>query len=354
MDESKNVPEKGRIYQIVLVGILSMFFAEVCSGASVLWFFNAWSLLVTFPLYWAHILFFITLAIKTKRTTLSHLYLWGVLFGLYESWITKVVWAGYFSSPPLIPPIFGFAAVETIVIVLFWHPIFSFIIPILVFEILAINTNRELSGSTLKNIIIPSHVGYIIKTRGNSAKAFAIVFIGSTFLLANSGFNIISSLITLIGTFVILYAVLKIGQHKAKFFSIYSLKLQRRGFTIVTIYLIMLYLVTFPLLRPEAIPPLPTLLLTLCFYGVIIFLLYIYKPVPEDDTTLKKKSELFSFKDIKKWTVAFIVVIVVESILIFIVPILFMITYLSFIVIGLLLFVSVIIKIKVSMSSREE
>ena len=301
-------------------------------------------LLVTFPLYWAHILFFLTLAIKTKRTTPSHLYLWGVLFSLYESWITKVVWVGYFSSPPLVPPIFGFAIVETIVITLFWHPIFSFIIPILVFEILTLNTDKELSERELKNIIIPSHIRYITKTHGNSVKAFAIVLIGSTFLLANSGFNIVSSLITLIGTFAILYVVTKVGQHKAKYFSIYSLNLQKRGFTIVTLYLILLYSVMFPFLRPEAIPLLPTLLLTLCFYCIIIFLLYIYKPVPEENMIPKNESlKLFSFKDIKKWAVAFIVIIVVESILIFVVPILSMTIYLSFIALGLLIFWSIII-----------
>ena len=50
---------------------------------------------MTYWLYFAHFFFFTTLAVRTGRTSLWSLYLWGVLYGLYESWITKVIWYGY-------------------------------------------------------------------------------------------------------------------------------------------------------------------------------------------------------------------------------------------------------------------
>ena len=80
------------VFARVLIGLIVLICAEVFSGASLrmgLW--HPWTLLVTYWLYFAHFFFLTTLAVRTGRTSLSALYLWGVLFGLYESWITKVI-----------------------------------------------------------------------------------------------------------------------------------------------------------------------------------------------------------------------------------------------------------------------
>jgi hypothetical protein len=84
------------VFARLLVGLLVLICAEVFSGASLqvgLW--HPWTLLVTYRLYFAHFFFFTTLAVRTGLTSFWSLYLWGVLFGLYESWITKVIWYGY-------------------------------------------------------------------------------------------------------------------------------------------------------------------------------------------------------------------------------------------------------------------
>ena len=75
----------------LLIGLIVLICAEVFSGASLqigLW--HPWTWIVTYWLYLAHFFFFTTLAVRTGRTSLWSLYLWGVLYGLYESWITKV------------------------------------------------------------------------------------------------------------------------------------------------------------------------------------------------------------------------------------------------------------------------
>ena len=80
----------------LLIGLIILVCAEVFSGASLqvgLW--HPWTWLMTYWLYFAHFFFFTTLAVQTGKTSLWALYLWGVLFGLYESWITKVIWYGY-------------------------------------------------------------------------------------------------------------------------------------------------------------------------------------------------------------------------------------------------------------------
>jgi len=86
----------GVVFSRLLVGLIVLICAEVFSGASLgigLW--NPWTLVVTYWLYFAHFFCFTTLAIHTGRTSFWALYLWGILFGLYESWITKVIWYGY-------------------------------------------------------------------------------------------------------------------------------------------------------------------------------------------------------------------------------------------------------------------
>jgi hypothetical protein len=138
------IPLPAKLVFILLAGSLSMFFAEVLSGSSVLWFVSGWAWLVTFWLYLAHFLLFINLALIFKRTSLTALYLWGVLFGLYEAWITKVTWAGYMGSEPGWGKILGFAFPELPLIVFFWHPVFAFILPVLCFEIMT-GQNRILA-----------------------------------------------------------------------------------------------------------------------------------------------------------------------------------------------------------------
>jgi len=81
-----------------------------------------------------HLLFFLNIALRTKRTSVGHLYLFGIFIALYESWITKVLWTGYPGSEgPLMGTVFGVASLEFSVLVFFCIPI-AFVLPILMFE----------------------------------------------------------------------------------------------------------------------------------------------------------------------------------------------------------------------------
>ena len=82
------------VFARILVGLIVLICAGVFSGASLrmgLW--HPWTLLLTYWLYFAHFIFLTTLAVRTGRTSLSSLYLWGVLYGLYESWITRAAFS---------------------------------------------------------------------------------------------------------------------------------------------------------------------------------------------------------------------------------------------------------------------
>jgi hypothetical protein len=262
----EKVPLGAKVVFILLAGALSMFFAEVCSGSSVLWFATAWAWLVTFWLYLAHTILFINLALYFKRTSITALYLWGVFFGLYEAWITKVAWAGYMNQAPAMGTFLGFAVQEFPLIVFFWHAVMSFILPVLAFE--------ALSGR-----ILPGHLPILTKNRRNWLLAIVAAILGATFLAFNSGSNIVATVVTALGSFVLIGALYLIASKRyGRYFSIESLRLGKAGMVILCAYLALLYLVTFFFMLPERIAPPLTILLTLGVYVVIGILLYLKKP----------------------------------------------------------------------------
>ena len=124
-----------KLWSILLLGALSMLFAEVFSGASRLWFVDPWGLLLTYPLYLGHAIFLLNVAFLWKKTSPRQLDLFGMLFGLYEALITKVLWFGYpASTGPTVGYFFGVTWGEFLTLVLFYHPIMSFVVPIFVYE----------------------------------------------------------------------------------------------------------------------------------------------------------------------------------------------------------------------------
>lgn len=116
----EKVSHRTKLIMFLLVGTLSVFFTEVFAGSSPLWFTDLWGILMVFQLYFMHLIFFLNIAYRTKRTSLVHLYLFGVLIGLYESWITKVLWAGYpGAEAPVMGILLGIAILEFSVLVFF-------------------------------------------------------------------------------------------------------------------------------------------------------------------------------------------------------------------------------------------
>ena len=189
----------GKVWSILLVGFLSMTIAEVFAGSSTLWFLDVWGLLITFPLYTFHLLFYLNVAKRTQTFSVWHLYLWGALFGLYEGPITKVLWSGYPGSAEPIGGalILGIAMFEFLTLCLFWHPVMAFVLPILVYEYFC-----YLNGS------IPldqSHLNAFINDKRNTRFIWLIFTIASIGLTINSQFNVMISLTAALGSFLLIY-----------------------------------------------------------------------------------------------------------------------------------------------------
>ncbi|MGC1122038.1 MAG: hypothetical protein WBA22_13185 [Candidatus Methanofastidiosia archaeon] len=223
----------------LLVGCLSILYAELFSGASSLWFFDAWSILVTFPLYMVHVIFFFNLALRTARTSPVHLYLWGMLFAMYESWITQVLWVGYTANQPLLGTVCGIAVGEFLGLVLFWHPVMSFIVPLVIFEVLVLS----ISTDNPEERVLPSHVPLLITTPRNRRMLVFLYILGSIFMTVSYQGNILLGLAVLGGTYGILYGLYR----KARTYqvTIYSLRVGKKGFTLAVGYLLLLYTAMF-------------------------------------------------------------------------------------------------------------
>jgi hypothetical protein len=350
MQESEK-PADSRWAQLVLIGFLSMVFAEAFSGSSILWFITRWAWFVTLPLYWSHALLFLNLAIRSKRTSVGQLYLWGILFGLYESWVTKVLWAGYLTEPPLLGTVFGFAIAESIVLLLFWHPIIAFVLPILVFQILAQAGNTSNEGM---ETAFPTHTSFLQRSRRNSVFYLYAFIIGSLFMTVNSEYDFIAAGITALGSLIlVLIPYYLIKRRGGGSFSIQSLRLGKKGLTVTAAYVILtvtaayvilLYAITFPILRPEGIPGIETIIATFFIYVFVILLIYASPPVEESEFTPSADSKLLGMKELKRWYGLLFLLLLIWAIIPEITIIIGTLVYLSYLVIGSLLFMSITIR----------
>ena len=112
MNTEISVPKKHQWLFWVILAAFSTFFAEVFSGSDMFPFFNAWGILVVVPLYGLHIILLASLVYRAEKPRFSSLVYAGMLFGLYEAYLTKVLWAPPWGDPIIIA---GFAPVETLV-----------------------------------------------------------------------------------------------------------------------------------------------------------------------------------------------------------------------------------------------
>ncbi len=250
------------------IGLIVLISAEVFSGSSVavgLW--NPMTWLLTYPLYFAHFFFFSTLAIKTGRTSLGALWLWGVLFGLYESWITKVIWYGYGNDGDLIFGNIGPWGYSEISMVVFFHPLVSFIIPLVIacilcpalrphFPDLSWFTSPNRGGRTFRVWVLLSFAGVL----GMNS--------GGPLILA---FNWVLALLILHFLHKKAYPII----HQSDGASIVSLN--RRGFIGLCVYLMLLYVIAYFFMVPEGLPAMEIQLLTFIIYGAAISGLYMFR-----------------------------------------------------------------------------
>jgi hypothetical protein len=265
----------------LLIGLIVLICAEVFSGASLgvgLW--HPWTILVTYWLYFAHFFFFTTLAVRTGRTSLSSLYLWGVLFGLYESWITKVIWAGYGANGKFVLGAIGPYGFSEISMVFIFHPVVSFILPLTVTCLLCPPLRRvfpDLAWLTGKSL------------RARAVQLYLVLSFAPVMAMNSGGpLNLALNLAVAIG---LLAALLRLARPAlAAPDGRRIVAFGRWGFGGLCLYLAGLYGVMYFGLHPEARPPAAVQLFTFVFYALALAGLWLHRRrEPLRDSPVEKR-----------------------------------------------------------------
>jgi hypothetical protein len=115
----------------LFLGVLSVAIAEVSVASSPFAFINPFETAFLVLFYGSHLLVFAWLAFRKGWPTISALWLGGVLFGLYEFYITKVLWAPPWGDTISMAHV---DVIAVIVLVFFWHPFMAFIFPLTIGE----------------------------------------------------------------------------------------------------------------------------------------------------------------------------------------------------------------------------
>ena len=323
---------KSSIIAIVVFGFLSMIISQVFTGTSPLWFLGATNWFMILPLYWAQSLLLINLALRYERTSITQLYLWGVIFGLFEGWITKVIWVGYMGETPALGEFLGFAVGEFLIYVLFWHAVFSFVLPILAFQIIVQNTNKGDAAP-----VETSHLKVIANNTSNKILLGVFTVISSIFVTVGLGSDTLAVLVAAGANFTYLYLLNWFATSwNTKPLNLESLRLGERGLSITIVYLIAIYVVSFFTYSVENLPGIGTILLTIGFYIVVIALIFIS---PKDTRkTIELPSGIKDFGQVI-WAIIMVFMLAITLSLIPVIPeILANFIFLGFVFVGPILF----------------
>lgn len=251
-----------------MIGCLSMLFGEVLAGSSRAWFLDPWGLLVTLPLYLSHVLALVLIAKRAGRISLVSLYCLGMVFGLYEALLTKVLWAGYWDATGAgFGKLAGISLAEFPMLIFFWHPVMSFILPVVAFQWLT--TGR----------FAADHVSLIRLSKVKIGLLVLLAGLISTFLASGSNFNLVDANVAVIGSIALCWTLSRF----AKGAQLSDLVFQRRGSFVLFGFIATMYLAMTFLVLPNHLPKEPIAYLSIIMsYVVAIWLFMRTKPKQAD------------------------------------------------------------------------
>lgn len=234
-----------RAFFWLILGSLSVYFAEVVSGSDILPFFKPLSWVLVFPLYTLHTLVLWYVVFRNGRGRLYALFPAGALFGLYEAYITKVIWSPTWNEEPI--RLGGVAVVETLLLVLFWHAFMAFILPLFLAET-ALTSSREVFTG------LPLKIRRMLASDSVSKIVCVLTFAAGLFQ-SNGAPTPFDSLASGILNSTFLMALIVIWKRKrGDRYRFRDLLPGPRGFRVLLVLLGVDYLVLGGLLRPEELP----------------------------------------------------------------------------------------------------
>jgi len=262
---SSGAPLRIKLFFWAILGVFSVFFAEVVSGSDMYPFFNIVSYILVIPLYSLHTLFLWYVVLHFGKGKLYVLFPAGAIFGLYEAYITKVLWNPSWGEA--IFKIGGVAVIETMVLVLFWHAFMSFILPLFLAETYLTSSREIVNG-------LPERLRSWYYSSKNSWKIylFALCF---GFFQATGSTSIEYSLGSGLGcSAVLILCVILWRRWVGQKYSMRDLLPGRLGGTIIGVLLVLDYVILGFLLRPEELPDFASQLsiwVLYLFFGVLLY-----------------------------------------------------------------------------------
>jgi hypothetical protein len=140
------IPLRRKVFFWILLGALSTYFAECIAGSTLFPFTTGNGLLIVFPVYCLHAVVLSAIVYRFRPLHFEALYFAGTIFGMYEAYITKVLWTSSSPEGPL-ARLGGVSALDFLVVVLFWHPLMGFVIPVTLAErLLTVSRSIRFSG----------------------------------------------------------------------------------------------------------------------------------------------------------------------------------------------------------------
>ncbi len=254
-----------RAFFWLILGSFSVYFAEVVSGSDTLPFFKPLSWAMVFPLYALHILVLWYAVFTYGVGRLYALFPAGALFGLYEAYITKVIWSPPWNATPY--RLGGVAVVETLLLVLFWHAFMAFILPLFLAET-ALTSSREVVNG------LPGWVKKALMSEAVPRLAYAFPVVAGLFQSIGTPTPIDSFASGALNSVFLIVLVVIWRRKGGERYRLRDLLPGPRGFRTMLVLLGIDYLSLGALLRPEEVPGLgaqATVWVLYAFFGLLLF-----------------------------------------------------------------------------------
>ncbi|MFC1802764.1 hypothetical protein ACFL0D_02230 [Thermoproteota archaeon] len=263
--EYGQAPRRIRYLFWLVLGALSTVIPEVIAGSDLYPFFKITDYLIVIPLYTLHSLVLWYIIWNWGKPRLYNLFPAGAIFGLYEAYMTKVIWDPTWSALPL--KVFGIALVETLILVLFWHSFLAFIVPLFVAE--SLTSSREIIQGLpvwFSDWLVKLKVG---------RKYLLLPFIAGFFQSINTPTLQDSIMSGLTSTVITITLVSVWKKTSGSEFTLRSLLPNQREFKFLLSLLLIMYGFMGVFWRPEALPGIVqqvTVWVLYLFFGTLLYI----------------------------------------------------------------------------------
>jgi hypothetical protein len=276
LSEFEKAPKNLKYFFWLVLGAFSTVVPEVIAGSDLYPFFKITDYLIVIPLYTLHSLVLWYIVWNWGKPRLYNLFPAGAIFGLYEAYMTKVIWNPTWSEFPL--KLFGIALVETLILVLFWHSFLAFIVPMLVVE--SLTCSREINHG------LPIWFSNWIRKVSFGGKYLILPFIAGVFQSINTT-NLQDSIFSgLTSTLIIMVMVNLWKRFGGKEYSLRSLLPTKREFNFLLFILLFMYGLMGIFWRPEALPGITDQISVIALYLFFGSLLYFGIKKSQEDTSI--------------------------------------------------------------------